>query len=1212
MGKYFTKNMRILHFEKYLPCKEQQTGMNQGERQESQSDREERQFFSFGYYDELSYVRAKAPDMFDYRHCFLLKYPYLKSGRRIAADQVFILNDPEECVSSDDPFEYGGESLRPFLGIILVTVSGKSENTACGENMYGSLVTELERGCREFLNQMEKGHSCYKIFYTPNCADLCIVLRTDTIEWIYQLKQHITQQTVCVNEHAAGVFHAISHTLIEPGKEPWPSCMLERNQTVEIEMRLSASDAVMKRLQAYLEDEGKGKIYGITGAGQYALETDFATFAGLYPLLEKIKTDQSKSLKKCAEESEIKNDLQKCFMEEPIECSYMRVKYPMYTEDSSVEHYTGNPADIALIKKYEKQVSDLREPIKNSAPSLEYMVREKEVMLMELFNTYNDFWYRPSSWWKGMWFYGQLESVINGINGQKALIEEPIREQKIEEKLTIQLGSDITCAVASINNFNKLLQSINQYVINVPNYEIQTKVNVEKYLMAYTVHLLKICITYRKKMEREKRVLPVIALDLTQKDISARVLFCIHGNASRNKGPEDILFAIRIPNYQWLANIYHVLPMITHEISHNFRYMGRAERNKFVARYVLDRLSDYLLEELMAPTAGDGGAFYDGMRKFLRDNIGEVIQEEIAWDIYKKEWGNFKFYDIGSHIRDEFLKVTGIYNEDRELPKCWEQVTNDLIEIAKITSAEYFKYQDLSGLEITGKKCNLIWFNCILDIMEGEKENGSGKKRCAEWEKALEKKMESFTGNEVIRRVLEDNLKSLSAYEKTGRIPSIDLYTAIRGAIVFWEKKLIDQEYFGNEKLAIDIQILKRMEGPLPEICPAVEDNKDYYKVTPELLCYEELYGLWQCVGRIMENMKACSGGNLFYKKSPVNEFTEKLHKRLHKDYIKRLKKRYDGENLWIAFKKGQSRLMAMGIVNPDKKQFVKFYSQTITGTGAEQAVEVVNEATELYNELFADRGMCEAFGFSAYGYFMYSIHIFMKHRNIPDKKGKGATHDRIKLLLVAWFGKEIGLDEEGRINNIEKSPFYEKLDIYWKDLKKSLKDNDSLDICDELKALLDKNCFSDIAERDIRSVLDRKNEFSLLGEKSKYLEILRWATAFYEGMDLENYSVDAKYESLIRHILDSKKENWFTEVSKDCAVQDIRDYYNNYSYSGVRESQKQGRCLMYQNEFIEQNYKQMFNCMHEIRCEMQKPDSRKTILEHLFDYDFEKEDAES
>lgn len=50
----------------------------------------------------------------------------------------------------------------------------------------------------------------------------------------------------------------------------------------------------------------------------------------------------------------------------------------------------------------------------------------------------------------------------------------------------------------------------------------------------------------------------------------------------------------------------------------------------------------------------------------------------------------------------------------------------------------------------------------------------------------------------------------------------------------------------------------------------------------------------------------------------------------------------------------------------------------------------------------------------------------------------------------------------------------------------------------------------------------------------------------------------------------------------------------------------------MYQNEFIERNYKQMFNCMHEIRCEMQKPDSRKTILEHLFDYDFQKEDAES
>ena len=164
MGKYFTKNMRILHFEKYLPCKEQQTGMNQGDRQALQADREERQFFSFGYYDELSYVRAKDSDVFDYRHCFLLKYPYRKSGRQIAADQVFILNDREECVSSDDPFEYRGASLRPFLGIILVTVSGNQRMRFAGKTCMPVCSQNWKGAAGSFWIRWSRGTPAIKYF----------------------------------------------------------------------------------------------------------------------------------------------------------------------------------------------------------------------------------------------------------------------------------------------------------------------------------------------------------------------------------------------------------------------------------------------------------------------------------------------------------------------------------------------------------------------------------------------------------------------------------------------------------------------------------------------------------------------------------------------------------------------------------------------------------------------------------------------------------------------------------------------------------------------------------------------------------------------------------------------------------------------------------------------------------------------------------------
>ena len=165
MRDYCVKNTRILHFEKYLSHEEEnmRAAKKLNWKRTYSENREYRSFFSLGYYDQLSYVRCKGDATFDYRHCFLLKYPYRESQRQMITDQVLTLNDTEESIGKNDPFEYEGTRKMPFLGIVLVTVSGEAANQKCTEKIYEKLISVLQ----DFLNSLIQKVSTINFFIRP-------------------------------------------------------------------------------------------------------------------------------------------------------------------------------------------------------------------------------------------------------------------------------------------------------------------------------------------------------------------------------------------------------------------------------------------------------------------------------------------------------------------------------------------------------------------------------------------------------------------------------------------------------------------------------------------------------------------------------------------------------------------------------------------------------------------------------------------------------------------------------------------------------------------------------------------------------------------------------------------------------------------------------------------------------------------------------------
>ena len=118
-----------------------------------------------------------------------------------------------------------------------------------------------------------------------------------------------------------------------------------------------------------------------------------------------------------------------------------------------------------------------------------------------------------------------------------------------------------------------------------------------------------------------------------------------------------------------------------------------------------------------------------------------------------------------------------------------------------------------------------------------------------------------------------------------------------------------------------------------------------------------------------------------FPENNHASAFAEKVHNSMHEDYLARLKDRYCFENQWILLEENQSLLMSLGIINGEPKQFVDNYSQALQGTSEIELKSIVQDQVANYEEIFADLGMCMAFRFTAYGYFMYSIHIIRKEQ---------------------------------------------------------------------------------------------------------------------------------------------------------------------------------------------------------------------------------------
>ncbi len=1205
-----TRNMRILHFEK-LASTVKRAG-TEAKRQEGKVEvngRESKYYCSAGYYDRVTYVKAKDPEhIMDYQHCFLIKYPYAYTDDAMVADQMItLLDDGKTQNGCVDPFEEGNES-KPFLGVILVTVYRNSDSqekilvdSESDQGIYEKMYCECKKVIETILYSTDDvfHEDCSKVFFTPNCADLCVVVRTDKLEHIYNLKRRISKQIFEEEKKNPSICcYTTAYTMFEP-PENWETEKIKCGD-VQIELRLSGSEEAINAIREELEVSRKGEVYGITGVGEFSMELQLQTFVEIYPIVWKLKrgiVDNCKSTNKtCQSQKRSLRDIFE-YYQTVLRCSYIRVKYPIPKYEGIDKEYCLEKSEVGIVSRMEDDIKKLIKSIRLQNVTEELHFREQASLLKELLYTYNDFWYQQSSQWKGVVFFAQLESIKKGIEQYKEIIDLGEYEKNGPKNIVDKLSMDINNAISSVNDFNKLLQSMNQYVVNVPNYEMQTKVNVEKYLMAYTMYLFKISRAYysRHSTEKVEKVLPLFTIDFKSEKIKAYTLF---GELSCDKEPEDwsTLFVVLCPNYQWFANVYHVLPMITHEISHNFRYIGRWERNKFVLRFVIKVISKIFAEELLTYSIGQSESEFYGQREwFFVNAISDIMIKEI--DSYTKngtEFSKIRLKDLDQYLDRILGNITGLDDISAGLSRNFKTIQNEIQYLFDISGMELMSPADV-GVNLFGNETPDTYFlfvNILLDILK--QEDGL----CNDWLAGLEslgKTKKDVLNNEIFKKM--HNM--LCIYIKEQTIYLDDITFALEGLVLTWSKKKpVELLRSQNEHISNCVKFL--IDNQFGDLYKEIEKIdlglNSGLEVTQEERFVEELDTFCNSICCLTRKGLWNEGGRIIAKESAAEKFGLQLHKRLHESYMVCLNNRHDMQYRWITFKKNQRLLTSMGVINEDGREFAKVYSGFLEKLPRELVRGQISDMLSLYEEVFADIGMCSAFGFSSYGYFMYSIHIIMKERGLLSSRARNFTVDRISTVLFDFYEFD------------ENQDFYNKLEDYYKDLQEAGKDYLQVDDSKKFSELNEKMILDNMGK--IRSVVDEQKEEKQKNEERRNLlkswEMLRWMWLLWREFQInaENNKFDKYDMGLKKHIQklkgDVTKELWVQQCREDSVINEIRDYYNMFMFSNSKQEKRLGTCLKYQHQFVLRYYSEMVDCVYQ--AEKRAKESHAGILSALFE----------
>ncbi len=312
-----------------------------------------------------------------------------------------------------------------------------------------------------------------------------------------------------------------------------------------------------------------------------------------------------------------------------------------------------------------------------------------------------------------------------------------------------------------------------------------------------------------------------------------------------------------------------------------------------------------------------------------------------------------------------------------------------------------------------------------------------------------------------------------------------------------------------------------------------------------------EMAGLIQEIGQQWERY----GEECLTRPKKMEDFhVEWIHRCLNEKYHDKSTCLLD-ENPWIVTNRTQKLYTKLGIISENPKQFISRLKEAVSSIEDGYIARNLDDELKLYAEVFADLGMCKMFGFTPFGYFAYTIHLFMKERGLSEKSAWNMSEDRIAMVIRTLWEKDSDEKESAEEKQIrfkrESERFKKKIFKY--------------------RGIIEKY------QEKVQS--DKKGNREL----EMHWDMLSWMEQLYDTMRLEVMLPER--EDLLKHLteiycVDEEKEKegqsmGFLKDLDNPIVSKIGRYYNEFIESVGNKAREQ-EIMDVQNEFVLTYYGKM------------------------------------
>lgn len=147
------------------------------------------------------------------------------------------------------------------------------------------------------------------------------------------------------------------------------------------------------------------------------------------------------------------------------------------------------------------------------------------------------------------------------------------------------LNDNLRMGINTLEIYIRYIRNVNLQTLQTPNYELQTNVSVEKILLSYSQFLMPFVKKGNRYYELSQTYLPVVVPVTDVRDLSVAVMFDeVH---EETKSEVKKLMLVNSPTFLAFCESCFLIPILFHEIAHQFRYESQEIRNTCLKKYIL-------------------------------------------------------------------------------------------------------------------------------------------------------------------------------------------------------------------------------------------------------------------------------------------------------------------------------------------------------------------------------------------------------------------------------------------------------------------------------------------------------------------------------------------------------------------------------------------------------------------------------------------------